>query len=389
MPNHDLTNRPAVAKIKHASGTTFYSDPTIKKDPDARGIRLAVGSTTKTWLLTKRIDGKVRTITLGSWPDLPTVFAARDVAKEKMAAISTKTDERATGIRTLRDAMESHIEQSDASEQTKTYYREQIDRHLSTLFDRPIDELTLPDLERALAPHVDANGKPTSTQQHLRQIIGTAFKRASVVRRIPNVAEALKKVKYRAKNNKVKFNVGERWPAFDLIEAKKAHNLVIGTAWELMLFTGLRCKNVIELRWSDIDLESARLRVAELKNGTEGAFPIADRVVAALRALPRHSEWVFPQADTTKHIFHPQQLKGEGARLTPHDCRRLFTTAARRVRLPSYIIDQLRGDTIKSVQDLYDQGSMSHHDANAIAKQIEVECGSVPSSTVVQLACAR
>ncbi|KUP92700.1 tyrosine-type recombinase/integrase [Tritonibacter horizontis] len=386
MPNHNLTTRPAIAKIKHAPGNTImYSDPSVKPDPDARGIRLAVGATKKTWVLSKRIDGKVRSVTLGAWPDLPTVYAARDVAKEKMEAITTRTDDRSTGIHTLRDAMESHIEQSDASEQTKTYYREQIERHLAKLFDRPIDELTLPDLERALAPYVDVNGKPTSTQQHLRQIIGTAFKRASVVRRIPNVADALKKVKYRARNNKVKFDVDEAWPALDLIDAKKAHNLIIGTAWEVMLFTGLRAKNVTELRWEDIDLESARLRVAELKNGTEGAFPIADRVAEALRALPQHSEWVFPQHDTAKHIYHPQQLKGEGVRMTPHDTRRLFTTAARRLRLPSYIIDQLRGDVEKGVQDIYDQGSMSHADANAIAKQIEVECGAVPSSNVVQI----
>lgn len=386
MPNHNLTTRPAIAKIKHAPGNTImYSDPSVKPDPDARGIRLAVGATKKTWVLSKRIDGKVRSVTLGAWPDLPTVYAARDVAKEKMAAITTRTDDRSTGIHTLRDAMDSHIEQSDASELTKTYYREQIDRHLAKLFDRPIDELTLPDLERALAPYVDANGKPTSTQQHLRQIIGTAFKRASVVRRIPNVADALKKVKYRARNNKVKFDVDDAWPALDLIDAKKQKNLVIGTAWEVMLFTGLRAKNVIELRWEDIDLDSARLRVAELKNGTEGAFPIADRVVEALRALPRHSEWVFPQYDTAKHIYHPQQLKGDGVRMTPHDARRLFTTAARRLRLPSYIIDQLRGDVEKGVQDIYDQGSMSHADANAIAKQIEVECGAVPASNVVQM----
>lgn len=57
MPNHSLTTRPAVAKIKHAQGTTMYSDPTIKSDPDARGVRLAVGATTKTWVLSKRIHG--------------------------------------------------------------------------------------------------------------------------------------------------------------------------------------------------------------------------------------------------------------------------------------------------------------------------------------------
>ena len=66
MPNHNLTTRPAIAKIKHAPGTIMYSDPSVKPDPDARGIRLAVGATKKTWVLSKRIDGKVRSVTLGA-----------------------------------------------------------------------------------------------------------------------------------------------------------------------------------------------------------------------------------------------------------------------------------------------------------------------------------
>ncbi len=390
MPHHDLTKRPAVAKIKPTPGrNVIYSDPSIKADPDARGIRLVVGATTKTWMLSKRIDGKVKSFTLGRWPDLPTVFHARDVAKERIGAIKSRTDATSTRIHTLLDAIESHIEQSDASDQTKDYYRDQIDRHLANLFKRSIDELTLPDLERALAPHVDEKGKPTSTQQHLRQIIGTAFKRASLVRRIPDVAQALKKVKYKPKNNKVKFDVDSRWPILDMIDEKKRRNLIIGTAWELMLFTGLRDKNVRELRWSDLDLDNALLHVAELKNGTGVTFPLADRVVASLRRLPRHSEWVFPQYDAEKHIYSCCHLHGEGARATPHDARRLFTTAARRLRLPAYIIDQLRGDVEKGVQGIYDQGSMSHQDVNSIAQQIEVECGSVPVSNIVQMTAAR
>lgn len=389
MPNHSLTTRPAVAKIKHAPGTTMYSDPTIKSDPDARGVRLAVGATTKTWVLSKRIEGKVRTIMLGAWPDLPTVFAARDVAKEKMQAVDTKTDAQSTAIFTLRDAMESHIAAKTPSARTVSYYREQIDRHLSDLFDRPIDQLMLPDLERALAKHL-RDGKPTATLQHLQHLVRIAFKRATDVRGIRNLALALGKVKYTPTTNRVKFDTSSRWPALDLIEAKKQQNLIIGTAYEVMLFTGLRAGSVSELRWEHIDLERAQLRVERLKNGLMVTFPLSDRVTAALRALPRNSEWVFPQADTSKHIYNPPDPLSVGSNvLRPHDCRRLFTTAARKLRLPSYIIDQLRGDTIKSTQDLYDQGSMTHHDANAIARQIEVECGLLPDSNLVHLAAVR
>jgi len=384
MPNHDLTKRPSIAKIKHATGTTMYTDHTIKNDPDARGIRLAVGATTKTWLLGKRINGKQRTITLGSWPELPTVFKARDIAKEKMASITSGTDEQSTGIRTLHDALESHIRKSDASQTTHGYYRAQVDRHMARLFAMPLEDVTLENLEDALRPH------NVGTQKHLAQIIRTSFKRASVVRRCFNVADGLKvQTKRYQPDNVVKFDADATWPALDLINTKRDQNPIIAAAFELMLLTGLRAGNVIALRWSDVDLDAGKLRVAELKNGRAGVFPLADRVIALLDALPKHSEWVFPQHDATKHIYHPERLSDGVNILRPHDCRRLFTTAARRLELPAYIIDQLRGDVEKGVQGIYDQGSASRRHANAITQQIEVECGSLPASTIVQLRASR
>jgi len=380
MPNTHLKNRPQISGIKHPkSGTVFYSDPSLKADPDARGIRLAVGARQKVWWIARRIDGKVKQIRLGDWPDLPTVFAAREIAKEKMASISTRTDAVSTGIHTLRDALESHICQSFASETTHDYYRAQVDRHMAKLFGMPLEDVTLDNLETSLRPH------NVGTQKHLAQIIRTSFKRAAVVRRCFNVADGLKvQTKRYQPDNSVKFDAEETWPALDLINAKRAQNPIIAAAFELMLFTGLRAGNVITLRWTDLD--AGKLRIAELKNGRRGTFPLADRVVALLDALPRYSDWVFPQHDATKHIYHPERLSDGVNILRPHDCRRLFTTAARRAELPAYIIDQLRGDVEKGVQGIYDQGSASHRHANAIAQQIEVECGSLPVSNVVEIA---
>ncbi len=271
MPSHNLTTRPAVAKIKHAPGNTImYSDPSVKPDPDARGIRLAVGATTKTWVLSKRIDGKVRSVTLGSWPDLPTVYAARDVAVEKMAAVTTRTDAASTGIHTLNDALESHIKRSKASERTKGEYRSQVSNNMAELFKMKIEDITLDHLEEAVMRH-----KGIATQKHLAQIIRTSFKRAAAVRRCFNVADDLKvDTKSYQPDNSVKFDADEQWPALDLIEEKRASNQIFAAAYELMLFTGLRAGNVITLRWEDIDLTARKLRVARLKNGRVGVFPL-------------------------------------------------------------------------------------------------------------------
>lgn len=391
MPHQTLAKRPDVAKIKPTPGKTIsYSDPSLKNDPDARGIRLMVGTNTKTWVVTRRIDDKVRTITLGSWPDLPTVFAARDAAKAKIEAVNSGTDERATGIRTLRDAMENHIANSTASSATHEYYRAQVHRHLDRLFSMNVEKVTLADIENALQPHlivIDGKRRASATYGHLRQIVSTAFKKASAHRKIPNVADGLGRVKPKPADNKVEFNVDEHWPLLDMIAAKKESNLLVGAGWELMLFTGLRSINAKELRWSDIDLETKRMAVIGLKSDMDVSFPLCDRLVDLLGTLPRTSDWVFPhRIDKARHVasFGRELVRG-GVRVTAHDCRRSFTTAARRCRLAPYVIDQFRGDVEKGVQGLYDQGSMDHASANLIAQQIEVECGVLPISDVVPL----
>ena len=131
-----------------------------------------------------------------------------------------------------------------------------------------------------------------------------------------------------------------------------------------------------------------------MKNGLTRTFPIADLLIEALTHLPHREGYVFPAASSTGHIHQLMALKvaisedpesAEVKTLRQHDCRRLFTTAARRARLPEYIIDELRGDTPKSVQDIYDQGSANHDDANKIAMSIVAECGLTPDTVVEQI----
>lgn len=362
----------------------------MKQDPDARGIRLMVGSTTKTWVMTRRIDGRVRTITLGSWPDLPTLFDARDVAKEKQQATDKGTDEATTGIRTLRDAIERHILNSGASSQTHDYYRQQIDRHLSNLFAKDVEKVTLASVEDALRPHivmVRGKRRASSTYSHIRQIISTACKVASVHRMIPDVSKGVQPPPPAPVRNKVQFDTQADWPILDMIAKKKETNLLVGAGWELMLFTGLRSKNAKELRWSDIDLDRKYMSVDVTKT-TEGIkFPLCDRIVDLLTNFPRTSEWVFPHRnDHSRHCasFGRELVQGK-ARVTPHDSRRLFTTAVHRCAMPAYVAAQFRADKGTTMAEHYDQGSMTHHQANEIARQIEVQCGILPDYDVVQL----
>lgn len=377
MPNFaNLRSRPRIQSIKPSTGDTIF----YRHDGDAfQGLRLAVGAKTKTWVMSKRINGKVRSITLGRWPEVANGDAAMDIAKEKIAALEAGTDAAATQVVTLMDAFESHIARSSAKPETKDNYRLQIKNHLADLFDMPVERITLPMLENAI------KGKAPSTALHLAQIIRMAFRRASTLRRCFDVSADLKVMQKHKPASHVLFDPQETWPALDLILGRRS--LVHRTAWLTMLFTGFRSLNTRTLTWDQVDLVRKTVTLWEMKNGLTRTFPVTDVLIEALTRLPHRKGYVFPAESYTGHIhqlmaFTTTVGDGKNAQevkvLRQHDCRRLFTTAARRARLPEYIINELRGDTPKSVQDIYDQGSANHEDANKIAERIITECGLTP-----------
>ncbi|MEO8530566.1 MAG: tyrosine-type recombinase/integrase [Deltaproteobacteria bacterium] len=380
MPTIDLSKRPSIAKIKHPNtGTDWYSHD----GKGYKGLRLSVGKATKTWVLSKRVGSSIRSIRLGEFPTIATGDMALTVAQKKMDELDLGRDAKASGIKTLGDAFDSHIKNSTAKAATLETYRIEIDTYLTDLFAKPVERVSLPMMEEVVR-NIERTGK-VSTAEHVCALIRMASRRASILRGLPYVADELKVKQKPKKKPGILFDAKEQWPALGLIEGIKSPTRRV--AWLLMLFTGLRAINVRELDWKDVDLDKATIRIADLKNHQQRIFPIATAAVDALKSLPHRDGWVFPAESKSGHIedlghLSTSEVVDDEKQLTKtlrqHDCRRLHTTAARAEKLPTYIIDQLRGDTEKTVQDVYDQGSASHDDANRIAAHIIRRCGILP-----------
>lgn len=394
MPSHNLQTLPSVKAIPFSKGkTTIYSDPDAKR----AGVRLNVSAKSKTWIFTRRVNGKLKTDAIGAFPDMPTIHAAGEAAKTMFTVAAVKASAKGSGLRTLQDAFEQVLANSSAREKTLQAYRDQVSRHLSDLFAMPVDEIVLSDLEDALRDHVrihDGARRATRTYTSLKHIITMTFKRAEAVRRIPNVANGLTDMRSMPKRNQVQIDVDDTWPILDMIDLKKesSRTELYAFGWEVMLFTGLRSINAKQIAWADIDFDKATLTIERLKNERAVKFPLSQRVMAILRDLhdrTGHQKWVFPHRNAAKageHVYgFGHELVDGDARVTPHDMRRLFTTAARRARLHGYVVDQLRGDVGEKIADLYDQGSITHGDLDAVATQIDILCGRNPDAQVVPL----
>ena len=187
MPSIDLSKRPSIAKIKHPdTGTVFYSHD----GSGYKGLQLSVGKATKTWGLSKRIGSSNRSISLGAWPDIATGDMALTIAKQKMDDLDHGRDAKASGIKTLGDAFDSHIQNSTAKAATLATYKIEIDTYLTNLFAKPVERVSLPMMEEVVR-NIERAGR-VSTAEHICALIRMASRRASILRGLPYVAAELK-----------------------------------------------------------------------------------------------------------------------------------------------------------------------------------------------------
>jgi len=56
---------------------------------------------------------------------------------------------------------------------------------------------------------------------------------------------------------------------------------------------GLRASELVDLQWTQVDFEAARLAVSRVKNGTPSTHPLTGRQLRALRKLRRDSKSLF------------------------------------------------------------------------------------------------
>ncbi len=151
-----------------------------------------------------------------------------------------------------------------------------------------------------------------------------------------------------------------------------------GAAIRLLLFTGCRLREILDLRWPNVDLERGMLNLLDSKTGRKSIILNAP-ALAVIRALPRISEYVIPGQPPDKprsDLKRPwavvcQRAGLEGARI--HDLRHSFASIGVGAGYGLPIVGKLLGHADASSTARY-----AHLDAdpirrasNSIAAKIE------------------
>lgn len=402
MATKELTfTKASLDKAGHEGGQA-----TRYRDPRYPCLYLEVGARSKTWRFRKFWKGQNFTETLGTWPQMTVVEAAQDAAArsegiEEKGVLVKEVAARPDGEITLQIALEQHCTQALDPRQRKLEevtiegYKSVLRVHVPTWLNMRIDEITRSMVNAKIKSLADKPATATALLRTLSAIYGSQIN----YRDDGFEHDPTHRVKGFASNEReLLFDEAKRWPALEAIA--KVPNVTRRAAWLALLFTGLRMRNVRQLKWEDIDLEQKVLAIGRMKNGKKRTFPLSDMAVDVFKHTPRtHDHIVFESRHAGKPITGLRQITIDGRDverdedgrmpdgiLRPHDCRHLFSSAAAKAGFSDPVINWFRGDItiMRGAAGRYMHDLGSHDDANAIAKQIVAKC-SVPSLDIAEL----
>lgn len=337
------------------------------RDAELNGFALRVTAGSKSFIVEKRIEGRVKRMTLGSYPAL-TVEQARKEAQKLLgkvaSGINPVAEKKAQRIRgTSLSTAYADFLKARKNLSPRTIYDYQ--RFMETVFEDwktlPLDHITKDMVSKRHTKIGETSGK------------GHANLAMRVLRALFNFAMAQYEDEFGnrplAENPVNRLSQTRAWYAIKPRKTViKSHQL---PAWYqavikikespetatddtipdyllFILFTGLRREEAASLKWENVDLNDRTLILHDPKNHEPLLLPLSDFVVFLLKArkLKATDEYVFSGEGRRGHLVEPRKqmarvIELSGVKFTIHDLRRTFITIADGLEISPYAVKRL------------------------------------------------
>jgi integrase len=265
-----------------------YWDDTLP----AFGLRVRAGGS-RNWVCQYDMAGKTRRVTLGSVASL-NLGKARSMAKDLLAAVRLgrdpameKTEARSRASETFGgELLRKYLKDQSARLRPRSF--DQVEHHLD-VHARPLHAMPVTAIGlRTVAARLDevAESAGAVTSNRVRASLSAYFMwliSKGLVDHSPvaGVAKAPEKARERALADD---ELVEIWRALD----DDDH---FGVIVKLLALTGQRRNEIGDLRWSEVDLAEAVIRLpgARTKNATAHEIPLSPAALAILAAQPRRN----------------------------------------------------------------------------------------------------
>lgn len=287
MPH--LTKRLIDATPYPAAGQVFV------RDGELAGFALRATPGSKSFILEKRIHGRVRRYTIGPYGAL-TVDQARQRAEELIGEIARGQDP--TGIRqaqrdefTLGKLKDLYMERHGVRKRSVRNDRSMLTHHLAPWHSRKLSAISRADLVKL---HLQIGQEAPYAANRVVALVRRMFNLARTWDLFTgeNPARGIELFKEEKRDRFVK---PDELPGLFKAIAQEP-NRYASTAFLVLLLTGARRGEVLSMQWADVDLKQATWRIPETKAGHPHTLPLARPVVKLLHLLPRQSgsPFVFP-----------------------------------------------------------------------------------------------
>lgn len=315
------------------------------------GLVVRVGSSgTKTFCLHKRINGKMRRLTIGRFGVL-SLAQARERVRQLLYEIETgKFEDRtgldASGAPTLGDVIPDYIEKHAKVHNRDWKNKARLLDKFTGLHGMRIDNIKRADVVRACdLIHRSAPVSANRALAHLKHLMGWCVERGMID---ASPIAGMKPLSKERSRERVLTDdeLGALWEACD------AEGYPFGDCMKLLILSGQRRAEVAEMRWSEIDLEKRlwTLPSQRAKNGRQHTVPLTDAMLNLLRKVPRFlgSDFVFTTTGKSpisgfgrlKKRLDPALPKGAEPWII-HDLRRTMSTNMAMLRVPQPVTEAL------------------------------------------------
>lgn len=363
-----LTQKLAESAPIPAYGQAFLRDQALA----GFGLRITAANV-RSFILERRVEGKVRRITLGRLGELNV-----EQARRKAQALTGKI---AMGINPIAEKERDRICAITLAQAFGAFKRARKELRERTLYDyerllkapfgdwqsRPLVSITKDMVVKrhremgeqrgnayanlamrflrslfnfAIAEYEDGFGRPLLTSNPVARLTQTRAwfresRRQSVIKvhELPAWREAVCSLR-RSK---------------DPLAATVADYLL------LLLLTGLRRNEAARLTWDRVDLKEATLRIVDTKNREPHLLPLGPFLVEMLEARKDNTSgaFVFGGEGPAGHLVEPKRqiakvVAESAVSFTLHDLRRTFITAAESIDIPPYTLKRLVNHRVRS-----------------------------------------
>jgi integrase len=351
--------------VKSVKQARYKGGQDIRWDNDVPGfgVRINPGGS-KTYVLKYRTrTGRSRLLSIGRADILP-LAKARARAKRALVDVLDGVDplaqrERERTAVTVAEFFDHYVERH--SKVSKRSWQED-ERRLGKVANE-LGRLALPDLTTADLAEFHARIGRTAKVEANRciEVVKAALNKAKKWGYLPESAlNPAVRVERFPEKSRERFLTRDEFPRV-LNAVGNEKNAYIRGVFLLILLSGMRKSEALQLRWQDVDLENRLLRIRRTKTGKGRTVPLTPPAAQLLESLPREMEnpWVFPgrkrgtRLSSIKESWKRIRQEASVEDVTIHDLRRSVGShlAMQGVGLP--IVGAILGHTSPDATAIY------------------------------------